>query len=258
MNPLEFILIAATCITGWTLLYLDTILQFIQNPKSKTTALITSFQIGMVNYGIERWYTFQLIRRRNHTRLYLSPTRTTLNSGIPGPARGFPIRLSAWWKSDIVTNLKKHNLRDYLNPQMTDFQFEKYPPTKVERGQHHHEDDIFSSDEDLDTSPLTNTNFDSPLATKLQQFKLPNYNRAEPVPLLVNATGTLGKDYVSEESKETCVDEGISRREKVSGFIAWDALKRESGVPDVVVEGSNENSEVSGNSWEKEALGAAV
>ena len=58
-----------------------------------------------------------------------------------------------------------------------------------------------------------------------------------------------------EESKETCVNEGtLSGREKVSGFIAWDALKRVSAEGDI----ERPETEASGTSWEREALGAGI
>jgi hypothetical protein len=60
------------------------------------------------------------------------------------------------------------------------------------------------------------------------------------------------------ESKETCVNESLSPREKVSGFIAWDALKRESAVVGDGGEIDKADTEASGNSWEREALGVGV
>ena len=75
MNPLEFILITTTCITGWILLYFDTLVTFLQDPHQQVASFTKSFEIGLLNYIIERWYTFQLIRRRNqpHTTLRYPP-----------------------------------------------------------------------------------------------------------------------------------------------------------------------------------------
>ena len=71
-----------------------------------------------------------------------------------------------------------------------------------------------------------------------------------------------------EESKETCIDEGLSLREKVSGFIAWDALKRDSEkaaavddeqqVSRIANEIGTESAGSTESGWEKEALGAAI
>ena len=124
-------------------------------------------------------------------------------------------------------------MRDYFNnPTPADFSLEKYYPPKTPV--HHDQDDIFSSDEDLDTSPL---------ATKL---KLPKYRRA-------TTSNLVPPQTLKEDSKETCVDEGISGREKVSGFIAWDALKRPSA------QNTSEKAETEGSgSWERESLGAGI
>lgn len=83
------------------------------------------------------------------------------------------------------------------------------------------------------------------------KFELPNW---EP----------LNSGDVSGESKQTCVDETLSPREKVSGFISWNALKRESeeGPPMDGASGDGElrkiNTDGSGNSWEKEVLGVGL
>ena len=64
----------------------------------------------------------------------------------------------------------------------------------------------------------------------------------------------------SGDSKKTVVDVGISDREKVSGFISWEALKRDLSV-DVKEMGAGvvkAATEGSGGSWEGEALGAAI
>ena len=107
-----------------------------------------------------------------------------------------------------------------------------------------HEDDIFSSDEELDTSPL---------ATKF------------PIPMVARRTTTGAVE--SGDSKKTVVDAGVSEREKVSGFISWDALKRDlsggqpgeaSGEERPVVGVARTETEGSGGSWEREALGAAI
>ena len=126
-------------------------------------------------------------------------------------------------------------MRDYFNnPPPTDFTLEKYrpPPTTAPR---HDRDDIFSSDEDLDTSPL---------ATRLN---LQKYRRATAPQLVPPQT-------FKEDSKETCIAEGISGREKVSGFIAWDALKRNS-AQNVLEKAETEGS---GSSWEREAFGVGI
>lgn len=280
ISPLELLIITTTSITGWILLYLDAVLAFLHNPKSQFTIWTDSFQVGVVNYTMERWHTFQLIRRRNtlsnkdHTRLHYVPPNTV-------PSTKF--RLGAWWKTDIFSNLKRNNLRQYFN-NPNDFSLEKYSGvgTTTKRAghhRHHEKDDIFSSDEDLDTSPLfqpkklNNLHQESPLATKLSHFKLPNCHHAEPTlptstpPATTPPVGGDLKD-VAEESKETCVEEGtLSRREKVSGFIAWEALKRESAGSDSNIANNNYNNgggmervdtEASGSSWEREVMGAAI
>ena len=116
----------------------------------------------------------------------------------------------------------------------------------------HHEDDIFSSDEELDTSPL---------ATRM--FAVARGSGAA-------RGGPGGAVTGSGDSKKTVVDEGVSEREKVSGFISWDALKRDLGEAWPAEEGgvagegdggvgiARTQTEGSGESWEREALGAAV
>ena len=102
-----------------------------------------------------------------------------------------------------------------------------------------HEDDIFSSDEELDTSPL---------ATKF------------PIPIVARRTTTGAAE--SGDSKKTVVDAGVSEREKVSGFISWDALKRDFGGEEAERPATGgvvrTETEGSGRSWEREALGAAI
>jgi hypothetical protein len=101
-----------------------------------------------------------------------------------------------------------------------------------------HEDDIFSSDEELDTSPL---------ATKF------------PIPMVARRTTTGAVE--SGDSKKTVVDAGVSEREKVSGFISWDPLKRDFGwEEDRPAAGAvvRTETEGSGGSWEREALRAAI
>jgi hypothetical protein len=62
----------------------------------------------------------------------------------------------------------------------------------------------------------------------------------------------------SAESKKTCIDESLSPREKVSGFIAWDALKRESAIDGDGSVTDKGDTDASGDSWEREALGVAI
>ena len=240
---LELIILLLTAATGWTLLYLDTLLTFLSNPKSHLDHLADTFYWGLDFYIRERWATYQLIRRRNPPRHHHRHRHTSI-SFPPSNAPHAKIRLGAWWKSDVVTTLKSHsNLRDYiLTPQ--NFSLEKYTPTAPGpyytplRMKPRHEDDIFSSDEELDTSPL---------ATKF------------PIPMVVRRTTTGAVE--SGDSKKTVVDAGVSEREKVSGFISWDALKRDFGgeeerPADVGV--VRTETEGSGGSWEREALGAAI
>lgn len=75
---------------------------------------------------------------------------------------------------------------------------------------------------------------------------------------------------ISAESKTTVVDAAMSPREKISGFISWDALKREetataagTGTGNVdaqrafarMTRAETEGTEESASSWEREALG---
>jgi hypothetical protein len=240
---LELIIIVTTATTGWTLLYLDNLLTFLSNPKSQLLHLRNSFYWGLIFYIRERWSTYQLIRRRNPAQWHWNHRHTSISFPAPHapPAK---IRLGAWWKSDILKTLKSHsNLRDYiLTPQ--NFSLQKYnpqvPSTPLRKPRA--EDDIFSSDEELDTSPL---------ATKF------------PIPM-VGARRTTGVAAESGDSKKTVVDAGVSEREKVSGFISWDALKRDlsggvgSGEGRVGAGVVRTETEGSGGSWEREALGAAV
>ena len=118
----------------------------------------------------------------------------------------------------------------------------------------HGEDDIFSSDEELDTSPL---------ATKMFAVARGAARGGGGVAVAAGVSGRSG------DSKKTVVDGGVSEREKVSGFISWDALKRDFGAVETGGAGGAGKEEVvgglartetegSGGSWEREALGAAV
>jgi hypothetical protein len=283
MELLETAVIGLTSLIGWMLLYLDTIIMFIRDPQSQYAAFMKEMKLGFVNYTSERLKTYHHIRRINapHTAIRFPPNNK-LN-----PPRG----MDAWWKSDILRNLKKHSLQDYFDP--ADFAFEKYsdkfrpvasrPVTQspisskgrtMERHSHH-KDDIFSSDEDLDTSPLGNI----PM-TKHRRATIPNmytpFSNMKSIPAhMQTSTPNAQVGNISAESKQTVVDDAMSPREKVSGFIAWDALKPEepaalgrrnsnasvdaqrafARMTKTETEGSDESSL---NSWEKEALGAGI
>lgn len=151
----------------------------------------------------------------------------------------------------------------------------------------HPEEDIFSSDEDGDTSPLTSK------LMKLRIYHRANADTPEPPHSTPGGDENLSSVKI-EESKDTCVDEGLSPREKVAGFIGYDAMKRDSEKcaaaaatftadvplpathgalkmttsamrnaeptqPPTVDEFRRSGSEMSTSSgWEKEAMGAAV
>ena len=263
MHIFEFLFIFVTMVMGWTFLYLDFLKEFISNPGAKAVHLRKQFQDGLIMYVIERWNTFQLIRQRNiTTSVYYS---TMIQPRKFTRTKSFLYRenssLGAWWKSDILKSLKSHDLRDYIHnyslekylpatptvisPRMTKHQ--QAAPMKT-RGYIRNEDDIFSSDEELDVSPLT---------TKRPRASNP----------LVLLHGPQSNADLSGESKKTCVDTNLSPREKVSGFIPWAAMKRESAE----MSGQREAeraldrmqvertpTEESGSSWEREALGAAI
>ena len=148
-------------------------------------------------------------------------------------------------------------MKDYFDT--TGFTFQKYPEkspplTPLKKwSTAHHEDDIFSSDEDLDTSPLL---------AKLQPTNIPaKRDRVATIldtPEIVIERFKFAEQEVSAESKETRVDMSLSPREKVSGFIAWDALKRESAVAEDGGVTDKVDTEASGDSWEREALGVGI
>lgn len=184
-------------------------------------------------------------------------------------------------------------MQDYFHP--ADFTFEKYgeklrsraspkakgspassPKGKIGQLQKgHYKDDIFSSDEDLDTSPFGNI----PM-TKHRRATAPSMQAAFPkmqsaVPSNMQAIAAdLQTGNISAESKQTVVDDAMSPREKVSGFISWDALKRDeaamatggngSGNVDAqrafarMTRAETEGTDESMSSWEREALGAGV
>ena len=263
MGRFEFLFIFATMVIGWTFLYFDFLKEFISNPGAKVVHLRNQFQGGVIMYVVERWNTFQLIRQRNITTSAYFATRVQPRK-LTQP-KSFLYRgnssLGAWWKSDILKSLKSHDLRDYVH----NYSLEKYLPatptvTSPRMTTHQqaapmktrvyirNEDDIFSSDEELDVSPLT---------TKRPRASNP----------LVLLRGPQSNADISGESKKTCVDTDLSPREKVSGFIPWAAMKRESAE----MSGQREAeraldrmqvertpTEESGSSWEREALGAAI
>ena len=289
---LELSLISVISVTGWTLLCLDYLVTFFQNPEEQLMSMANSFLVGLIMYLIERWYTFQLIRSRALSYRKYQQEHPTLHSKFryyPPPSPTRPFRLGAWWKSNILESINSHNsLYDYLgdpqrNPNPVDFVLEKYnhprhPPVDPSIGGYigrtgftpsgttpikrpHGDDDLFSSDEDLDTSPF---------ATK--DLKVPKYRSAsdvadEPVSVVSAGEGIFSSVKV-EESKETCVDTGLSPREKVCGFISWDALKRDSEkaaavgdekeVPEIANEMGTQSPVTTQSGWEKEMLGAAI
>ena len=115
------------------------------------------------------------------------------------------------------------------------------------RGLHFkNEDDIFSSDEELDISPL--------------MAKRPRASNP-----LVLLRGPTSNPDMSGESKETCVNANMDPREKVSGFIPWNAMKRESEVGGreeeealARLQAERTSTDRSAGSWENEAMGAAI
>jgi hypothetical protein len=288
MDILELALICVTSIVGWTLLYFDTLIPFIRHPRAQINVLMKDIKLGLITYTTQRIQSYNQIRRVNtpHTTIRFPPT-SRLN-----PPRG----MDAWWKADIRDNLKKHALQDYFNP--ADFTFEKYgeklrsraTPTTQESpvlkgtpmaGQHN-KDDIFSSDEDLDTLPLGNIPMTKHQMTKPRRATVPNMPTTFSTGMQP-ATEAMQVGNISAESKKTAVDATMSPREKVSGFISWDAMKREetatavpaaTGVPAVsaavagtgnldaqrafarLTRAETEGTEESASSWEREALGA--
>jgi len=157
------------------------------------------------------------------------------------------------FKQTILKNLQKRSLRDYLG-NTSDFVLERFSgesPSGEMRKLNEFEGELYSSDEEVDTSPLVGR----VAAMRAQMGERP------------------GKGVANMGSGETVVEEGLSPREKVSGFISWDALKRDDAVQkhdggeeEVVQAEQSEESEGierresrdSGESWVKEALGAAI
>jgi hypothetical protein len=276
MSFVEFSIIFATAITGWTLLYLDVILRFVHDPRQSMKDAFKSFKHGLIIYGTERWYNLRAIRHFSKVNL-TSHHQSRLGVAAPPGARADltrrpTFRLDAWWKDDILSNLKKHNLRDYFNP--ADFTLEKYvgetpevkdtelnTPNPVKRRSIRlHEEDIFSSDDELDTSPLN-----ARLQSSANRHPM-IYRRESTAPLAIAPAVKEEPRNISGTSKETCVDAGMSPREKVSGFISWDALKRDEGDNSASADAARAlariaertNTDTSGSSWEKEAMGAAI
>jgi hypothetical protein len=284
MNFIELLLISSTAFIGWLLLYLDNAIKFIRHPRESTVTALKSFQFGLIMYGTECWYHFQVIRhfssltsststKPSLSILHLpSQGRLTIPTGTSNPLSSHPFRLGAWWKDDILTNLRKHSLHDYFNP--ADFTLEKYPgdtcqpqetkPIEADIAKPWSnrllEDDIFSSDDELDTSPLTTKGHFSTNRHPLI------YRRDSVAPLVPRVESNEDTRNLSGASKNTCVEDGLSPREKVSGFISWDALKREDSANSTSVEATKAlarivektETESSGNSWEREAMGAAI
>jgi hypothetical protein len=177
----------------------------------------------------------------------------------------------------------KHSLQDYFNP--ADFTFEKYgeklrsrasptrkgSPTFEGNPVHgkHNKDDIFSSDDDLDTSPLGNIAMSRHQLTKQRRATVPNMQTTFATSMQT-PTEAMQACNISAESKKTVVDAAMSPREKISGFISWDALKREeaattagNGTGNVdaqrafarMTRAETEGTDESASSWEREALG---
>jgi len=259
MEPLEFIVTFMGAAIGWTILFFDAVVDFISDPQTNATKMAKDFQDGLVMYLVERWNTYQLIRIRN-------PIIANYSASSKSNSRIFyreKSRLGPWWKSDILNSLKFHDLHDYFNP--SHYSLERFHPitphitaphgTKHEavgapmkmRGLHFkNEDDIFSSDEELDISPL--------------MAKRPRASNP-----LVLLRGPTSNPDMSGESKETCVNANMDPREKVSGFIPWNAMKRESEVGGREEEGAlarlqaeRTSTDRSAGSWENEAMGAAI
>jgi hypothetical protein len=271
MSILEFVLIVMTSLIGWGLLFLDVIVVFLHNPRANTISTIKQFKLGLLAYGYDRWNTFQLLRTDNHFSRPSKILTRFRNKPVVPP------RLGVWWKKDILASLNQHNLHDYFNSQSFDLQ--KYPgtpansfpktytptPLRTKMLRTHEADDIFSSDEDLDTSPLAARGDISLRRRGVHPKVLPKQ--------VVTASGLLTTRLsperdVSGASKETCVEDGLTPREKVAGFISWSALKRDEmpatfadeGVDPVDASAMIErtDTEGSGSSWEREALGVGL
>jgi hypothetical protein len=250
LGVVERLLVAIISAMGWIILFFEPIVTFLHNPMQQSMELAKSFKIGSLLYGLERWHTFQLIRRRaanfreyqaQHAALHAKSQRR------PAPSTSQAFHLGAWWKTNILESIKSHNsIRDHVHitqPNRVDYVLETYNPALhlavdpalggytgpsnaalsglIPAKRPHPEEDIFSSDEDVDTSPLT---------SKLMKLRI--YHRAnEDTPEPLHSTPGGDENFSSvkiEESKDTCIDEGLSPREKVAGFIGYDAMKRDS------------------------------
>ena len=236
MDISEFILVSSTCAAGWVLLYSERIISFSLDPLGTARTWLKEFNYGLLDYGVERWHTLQLIRHSNR-RIAASVGEQTPESFSPD------------WKQDILKSLRTHDLHDYFNCKGLDLEAYQppqiWPPTvrKQFGSSPHNEDDNFSSDEGPETPPLL---------TKLSQLK-PDMDCGQ-LEIVAPSHGTTFGFDVAEESKETCVDETLSPREKVSGFISWDALKRDSEINAV----ESVDTEASQERWEREAVGAML
>jgi len=65
MDILELVLICATSIIGWTLLYLDAIITFAQHPRPQSTALMKNIKLGLLNYTTERLQSYSHVGVRS-------------------------------------------------------------------------------------------------------------------------------------------------------------------------------------------------
>jgi hypothetical protein len=271
MSIFEFVLIVMTSLIGWGLLFLDVVVVFLRNPSAHTISILNQFKLGLLVYGYDRWNTFQLVRTNSHS------SRSTKTFTRPRSKPAVPPRLGVWWKKDIIASLNQHNLHDYFNSPSFDLQ--KYPgttaysspktyaptPLRTKLLRTHEIDDIFSSDEDLDTSPLA-------ARTDVSVRRRGVHPKVFPKPVAVASGPVVNRlspeRDVSGASKETCVEDGLTPREKVAGFISWSALKRDERPPtfaDERVDSVNASAVIertdtdgSGSSWEREALGVGL
>ena len=265
-----------------------------RDPEWFTKHLIQQFARGVYKYLQSRKMTYDLIRHDilPHTSVQLSsmiqsapitlytiPESPTLDQGtikpdphavqissISTPTIHAPHSTSSsplnspegpLYKQTILKNLHKRNLREYLgNP--SELLLEQFGKGPVGAGEvlKKGDEDIYSSDDEVE----------SPLVGRVAAM------RAPPTHVVRGEEKEVAKGTAvvrMDKSGETVVEEGLSPREKVSGFISWDALKRDDQLHATQegerVEDKEEKEEIerkesheSGVSWEQEALGAAI
>jgi hypothetical protein len=212
-QPLEASIIFITSLSGWTLIYLESLKRFLQHPRQYALIAVKNVELEAIQYFLERWNTYQLIRERNP---YLHSNRS--------PPANLPLykekmRLRAEWKEEILESMKKHNLRDYIRLRPTERNIQKgISPSKTPVTE-----EIMAPIKEFDPA-IPTKGMDSISAEEASPIKT---EQVQDIPTMLVTVTSEDDPSLSADSKQTIVDTTLSPREKVPGFIHWEALKRD-------------------------------